>query len=271
VWAGEEECDNGGNNGPNQACLAGCVKNVCGDGDKGPGEQCDDGNMVDDDGCDSSCLVEGGLIWCGNKIYQCGNDIDDDMDGKVDLDDPECTSPCDDDESSFKTLLPGQNEDCKSDCYWDDDSGVGNDGCEWNLKCDPENPGSDTNCEYDPDFKMCDLKQTQMCKDICGPITPNGCDCFGCCEIQGNFYYLDGNVCDLEDLSKCDSCTFHPGCNNPCEPEECEVCFGDDPDDLPDECDEPKCDNNLTPCEDESDCMVGEFCQTGCCVAIQPG
>jgi hypothetical protein len=187
------------------------------------------------------------------------------MDGKVDGADPECTTPCDDDEGSFKTLLPGQNEDCKSDCYWDGDSGQGNDKCEWNLKCDPKNPGNVIGCEYDPNFKFCDFMQPQQCLDVCGPITPNGCDCFGCCEIDGEFYYLDGMECDLQNLDACDTCTFHPGCNNPCEPEECELCFGQDPEDLPEECKEPKCDEDAQPCFEDADCMMGQFCQTGCC------
>src|SRR5262245_26762276 len=43
-----EECDAGADNGPGHACLADCAVNVCGDGDAGPGEGCDDGNLVDD-------------------------------------------------------------------------------------------------------------------------------------------------------------------------------------------------------------------------------
>jgi hypothetical protein len=38
-----EECDDGTDNGPGQACLDGCVANVCGDGDQGPSEGCDEG------------------------------------------------------------------------------------------------------------------------------------------------------------------------------------------------------------------------------------
>lgn len=39
-----EECDDGSsNNGPGQSCLANCVLNECGDGDRGPDEGCDAG------------------------------------------------------------------------------------------------------------------------------------------------------------------------------------------------------------------------------------
>ncbi|MEM7159696.1 MAG: DUF1554 domain-containing protein [Myxococcota bacterium] len=40
----QEICDDGENNGPGQACNANCELNVCGDGDPGPAEGCDEGN-----------------------------------------------------------------------------------------------------------------------------------------------------------------------------------------------------------------------------------
>ncbi|WP_106391723.1 hypothetical protein [Enhygromyxa salina] len=269
-----EECDDGDENGDTFACLSDCTNNVCGDGFEGPDEGCDDANTEDGDGCSAMCLLEDAApeaIYCGNKVYECGDTIDNDMDGVIDLFDPECISPCDDDESTFETNLPGQNNDCKGDCYFDDNSGGGDDQCEWNLKCDPENPGAEIGCEYDPNFNMCGVELPQNCLDFCTPLVPNGCDCFGCCEIEGQFVYLDGAECSLENLDACQSCTFFENCNNPCEPELCELCFGQDPDDLPPECDEPGCPDGVTSCTDISDCEIGWFCQTGCCVPIEPG
>src|SRR4051812_19873672 len=51
----------------------------------------------------------GGLI--GGKLgtTQCSDGIDNDGDGKIDLMDPECVSPLDNDESSFATGIPGDN------------------------------------------------------------------------------------------------------------------------------------------------------------------
>ena len=300
VYAGQEECDNGNNNGPGQVCLLNCAKNVCGDGDKGPDEQCDlgpknsntgkchlnckldvcgdklvgptetcdDGNKLGGDGCSAFCVAE---IKCSGKLYKCGNGIDDDNDGKIDLKDPECTSPCDDDEKSFQTVLPGQNLDCKSDCYWDANSGGGDDKCEWNLKCDPQNPGEDIACVYDKNQKMCMMTQPDPCLNFCVPLIPNGCDCFGCCQIAGKFFYLNSNPqCSLDNLAACNTCTFNNQCANTCKPEECELCFGQDINDLPPECnDMPQCDNGL-PCLDETDCPNQNFCQTGCCIDIVP-
>ena len=42
--------------GKTQACTA-----TCGDGNLDPGEDCDDGNLVDNDGCSSKCKIEGGF------------------------------------------------------------------------------------------------------------------------------------------------------------------------------------------------------------------
>jgi cysteine-rich repeat protein len=45
----------------------------CGDGAVGPGEECDDGNAIDGDGCDSNCTVTA----CGNGIVTAGEQCDD--------------------------------------------------------------------------------------------------------------------------------------------------------------------------------------------------
>jgi hypothetical protein len=215
-------------------------------------------------------------VECGGKIYQCGDALDNDGDGKIDGGDPECTSPCDDSEDSFQTNLPGQNKDCLSDCYWDGDSGQGNDSCIWNLQCDPQNPGVDIGCAYDPDKKDCDPMQPAMCLEFCSQLAPNGCDCFGCCDVptpDGTIQvYLGGNPgCSLSNLDACGSCTKQPGCSNDCNPEKCELCFGQD--ELPEGCREAGCDNKL-PCkvdqQGNSDCLEGFFCSTGCCQPIIP-
>jgi cysteine-rich repeat protein/parallel beta-helix repeat protein len=56
----------------------------CGNGTTDPGEQCDDGNLVDGDGCDHNCTVTA----CGNGIVSAGEQCDD---GNPDAGD--CCSP----------------------------------------------------------------------------------------------------------------------------------------------------------------------------------
>ena len=120
---------------------------------------------------------------------QCSDGIDNDGDGLVDYDDPECVGPLDNDESSFATGIPGDNMDaCKQDCFFDGNSGMGDDHCNWQLKCDPQS--HEASCPYDPSYASshqteCSVasSQSQACIDFCRQLVPNGCDCFGCCAV----------------------------------------------------------------------------------------
>jgi len=51
-----EECDDG-NNINGDGCQADCTLPICGDGILDPGEQCDDGNNIDGDGCEADCSL----------------------------------------------------------------------------------------------------------------------------------------------------------------------------------------------------------------------
>lgn len=57
VYLGVEECDEGERNADAApgACRSNCTLPYCGDGVVDPGESCDDGNTIDDDGCDADC------------------------------------------------------------------------------------------------------------------------------------------------------------------------------------------------------------------------
>src|SRR5262249_52372790 len=70
---------------------------------------------------------------CQGKVYACGDCADNDGDGRFDSDDPDCLGPCDNTESGALTLgIPGgNNAPCKADCYFDQDTGTGNDSCYW--------------------------------------------------------------------------------------------------------------------------------------------
>jgi len=70
---------------------------ICGNGVVEPPEQCDDGNLVDSDGCDSNCTPTG----CGNGIVTAGEECDDGNTAAGDCCAPDCYfetagSPCDD-------------------------------------------------------------------------------------------------------------------------------------------------------------------------------
>jgi len=70
-----EECDDG-NLVNRDGCSSACKLPACGDGYLDLGEQCDDGNLVDGDGCSSTCQVET-LATCGDGVVQAGEQCDD--------------------------------------------------------------------------------------------------------------------------------------------------------------------------------------------------
>lgn len=232
---------------------------------------------------------------CQSKQYKCGDCMDNDGDGLIDADDPECTGPCDNTEDSFYGGIPGQNNaPCRQDCYFDSDTGAGDDQCYWSHQCDQYSvapnypPSGDSSCVFDPATKIpgtsasCEelaVTQTSVCLDTCLPITPNGCDCFGCCELpaaSGNYVWIGsatGNVgtCDaahLDDPSACRPCTPVHSCFNACDP--CEVCVGRTAPSS--DCTSngtPRCPGSVAACGQpgEPACDVGDYCITGCCAA----
>ena len=243
---------------------------------------------------------------CLGKTYQCGDCLDNDDDGLADSRDPECLGACDNTEDSFYGGIPGQNAaPCKQDCYFDHDTGSGNDDCYWSHECDPESrppdypPSGEENCTYDPDAGIpgtdlsCEqLEETQSaeCEAFCLPVTPNGCDCFGCCELpagSGSYAWLGSTLggvgsCDrdgLEDPERCKPCTPVDSCFNRCE--RCEVCV--DKPSLPSDClpsgaggaggadgSSAQCAIGIRPCGQagQDDCSGDEYCISGCCVAL---
>jgi len=211
---------------------------------------------------------------CRGKTYACGNCMDDDHDGLIDAEDPECTGPCDNLEESLAVGLPGESSAaCQEDCYFDSGNGAGSEDCRYSLRCDrlavaPDYPPSgDSSCSYDENAKIpgtsascSELYDTQPagCAETCGPLTPNGCDCFGCCELpagSGSFLWLETSL----------PCTPVPGCLNKCDP--CEACVGR-PEPLPSCTDTSGACTGYRTCggATEERCQPGAYCITGCCI-----
>ncbi len=212
---------------------------------------------------------------------QCSDGIDNDGDGEIDYEDPECVGPLDNDESSFATGIPGDNVDpCKQDCFFDGNSGMGNDHCEWQLKCDPKS--TEAKCPYNPVYAAqhetdcsTSASQSDSCVKGCQPLVPNGCDCFGCCAIPGGPTIRLAASCtaaDFNNPAKCPPCTQVTQCANPCDT--CEICIGKPT--LPPQCapdsgtlPPPSC-GDYTPCgpgtnTPASSCPSNTGCVTGCC------
>ncbi len=213
---------------------------------------------------------------CNGKVYACGDGEDNDGDGKIDLDDPECTGPCDDDEGSFQTGIPGDNVDCKQDCFFDGNSGQGDDKCLWDLKCDPENPGEHVGCAYTGGNNCNNMppNQSPHCIMFCLQYVPPGCDCFGCCTVQTpdgpvDIFLNSHPDCSFDNLDACQTCTQSEDCVNKCEPAECELCFGQD--ELDPDCKEAECPNDAPSCQSNADCPTDYYCFQQCCYPPPPG
>ena len=221
----------------------------------------------------------------GGGQTQCSDGLDNDGDGKIDYADPECISGLDNDESSFATGIPGDNVDlCKQDCFFDGNSGMGNDGCHWQLKCDPKT--NSAACPYDQAYadshmEECSLSasQSDKCINSCRKLTPNGCDCFGCCVVPGQTEAVrlvpTCTAADFGDPVKCPRCTQVTQCMTPCG--HCEYCIGKTT--LPPDCATDggtpyTCPEGYTACGQygvaPSQCPTDTTCVTGCCRPIVP-
>jgi hypothetical protein len=227
-------------------------------------------------------------VACGNTYQLCGNCKDDDGDGAIDQGDPECLGPCDDSEAELSNGTAARvTGSCRTDCYFDRNSGSGNDGCAWSYRCDPLSvgpaffPTGSAMCEYDPNEAACDQGPGALgaCDTSCLPLTPNGCDCFGCCELpagSNNFIWLgsesEQSHCELgtsADPAACKPCTQVRACLNPCD--ECELCLGKST--LPASCSQstgPVCPPGIRACDPQAlgACGAFEYCITGCCVPL---
>jgi hypothetical protein len=202
---------------------------------------------------------------CGPRPCKCSNRIDDDGDGLVDGFDAECTTPFDDDEASFGTDIEGDIRDRRcQDCFFDGNSGGGDDGCRIATSCSTEGvptPGSCDSCEA-----------TVRCSENCLDRTPNGCDCYGCCSVHtpgvdpfSVFLVPTCSLAVIDDHALCPRCMQRPDCLNPCGP--CELCVGRTAADLPTECREFECGDGRQRCETvDSTCPAGQTCQLGCCL-----
>lgn len=203
---------------------------------------------------------------CGKAPCACDDGLDNDGDGLVDGLDPECTGALDEDEATFATGKPSKAKNCR-DCYWDEDQGTGNDSCRYPNAClHGEQPNGNGNCS------SCQV--SQACLDTCAARTPNGCDCFGCCEVSrpdGLTITIEfSDRCSLaviDDPVACPRCTQSTQCRNECG--RCELCPGRTLADLPADCrgrtPPNQCDEGQPVCATSADCTTDQYCQQGCC------
>jgi len=220
---------------------------------------------------------------CGRKVCKCDDGEDNDHDELIDGLDPECTARFDDNEETFATGGPKAAINPCLDCFWDDNDDPMDDGCAYPEACRTEGPDTMPMPMPGPmaGLMMCrTCEVTPRCIDACRAHTPNGCDCFGCCEVTGQdgtlAHVVLGDECSLahvDDARKCPVCVPNPACANPCG--RCELCLGKRAQDLPADCADPgtsdaatpqQCDDGYQTCAQDGACPDDYYCVLGCCL-----
>jgi hypothetical protein len=227
-----------------------------------------DGSEADGSEADGS-EADAAVSLCKKGVCACSDGIDNDGDQLTDGMDPECLYSLDDDESSFATGTHDATSITKGcqDCFFDGDSNFA-EGCKRSAVCTRDSDrgqgcGGGNRCA-----------PSDECKSACIPNTPNGCDCFGCCEVRG-FPQLPNLAVRLEqscafdektlaDPNKCRRCTLSESCRNACD--ECELCLGKTT--LPAQCASTSvCSGGRPVCGAQLPCRDEEYCHLGCCLA----
>lgn len=146
-----EACDDG-NLLNGDGCDAVCqIGGLCGNGVLEPGEICDDGNLIDGDGCEQDCTTGDVITVCGNGILEVGEACDD---GNL-LNGDGCDQTCSIEAVCGNGIIePG--EQC------DDGNLIGGDGC-------------DSSCDYEIACGNSRIEVGEQCDDGNG-IDGDGCD-----------------------------------------------------------------------------------------------
>ncbi|MDY0004136.1 MAG: DUF4215 domain-containing protein [Polyangia bacterium] len=181
-----EQCDDG-NTLDHDGCSSKCVvESFCGNGVVEVDEECDDGNYVEGDGCNAQCQVETG---CGNGILEIGEECDDDnlTDGDG------CSALCIDE-------VPGAE--CGNGIHEEGE------GCDWGMAI--HQVGCDDQCRREDGCGDGVKDASELCDDG-NNVSGDGCSA-GCLVefVCGNDY------CETESYESCELCPRDccPDCGN---------------------------------------------------------
>jgi len=198
---------------------------ICGDGVQCRFEQCEDGNLVDGDGCDSNCTV----TTCGNGIVTAGEECDNGNNNPNPV--AGCTSAC--------TICGNGIVTAPEQC--DDGNSVNGDACETNCslpfcgngivdageRCDDGNLSNGDACDANCTLPGCGngiLDAGEECDDG-NTVNGDGCDANCTAPRCGNGIVDAGEECDDGNRNPFDGCTNHcTSCGNASvtPPEECD-------------------------------------------------
>ncbi len=236
VEAGEQ-CDDG-NTADGDGCSNACLLPVCGNGLVESGEECDDGDTDDTNDCSNSCVSNGGGgAVCGDGTLDVGEECDD---GNTNAGDG-CAADCTTESAAVcgdGTLDDGEECDdgntddgdgCAADCT--NESACGDGNLDDGEECDDGEGNSDSDA---------DACRTDCTAATCGDsVTDAGEDCDGGddCNDDCTFgaFCGDGNVDDGEDCDDGDANSDEDAdaCRTDCTAAAC----GDDVTDAGEDCD----------------------------------
>ncbi len=211
-----EQCDDG-NKVNGDGCDNNCTPTRCGNGIVTAGEECDDGNAASGDGCDANCTVTD----CGNGIVTAGEECDDGNTVNGDGCDNNCTVP-----RCGNGIVTG-NEEC------DDGNHVNGDSCDNNCteprcgngivtageECDDGNTVDGDGCDGNCTKPACGngvVTAGELCDDA-NTVSGDGCDVNCTVTGCGNGIVTLGEECDdgnLVDGDGCESDCTLPRCGN---------------------------------------------------------
>lgn len=237
---GGEECDDG-NAVDNDGCTNACTNPRCGDGIVQAPEECDDGNLVNNDACTNACTTPR----CGDGIVQAGEQCDD---GNQ-IDGDGCQANCQNPRCGDGIVDPGEG------C--DDGNLINNDGC--------------TNACTLPDCGDGIVQPGEQCDDG-NAVDNDGCSNVCMLPRCGDGIVQAGEQCDDGNAVNNDACTnacTTPRCGDGIvQPgEECDDGDFDNNDACTNACTLPECgDGFLQPGElcDDGNNIAGDGCSPIC-------
>ena len=204
VTAGEI-CDDG-NVVDGDGCDSNCTPTACGNGIVTTGEVCDDNNLLSGDGCDSNCSITA----CGNGIVTAGEACDDSNLGDGDGCDSNCSitacgngivtagEVCDD-----SNLADGDG--CDSNCTI---TACGNGIVSAGEACDDTNLADGDGCDSNCTITACGngiLTAGEVCDDG-NLVSGDGCDSNCTVTACGNGVVSGDEACDDNNLADGDGC-----------------------------------------------------------------
>nr|MDA3864770.1 DUF4215 domain-containing protein [Deltaproteobacteria bacterium] len=273
-----EECDDGNlvnHDGCNEFCM---IESFCSNGIVEPGEECDDDNKEDGDGCDDKCMIETG---CGNGILELGEECEDDnidtgdgCDGNCKMENAEsiCGNNIWELDEGCDDANTDNGDGCSSTCERED-------GCGDGTKSESEQCDDGNNVTGDGCSKDCLVEF--ICGDSdCDPDNGETCELCpaDCCSDCGNSILDEGEECDDGNNTPDD------GCSRGCLDEDNQSVCSNSIWELGEECDDgnltahdgcsPECVREYVCGDDECTIAEGESCQNcqqDCCPACGNG